>query len=209
MIYRYREELGRAAVEPSRTVVEARRVLSDLLIRCRQQARGRGARQDEVAAGLYDVLGPDGAVVSSAADQEEQLARTIAGKSEPLVVIARSKVNAFAGEFVSLEIGVFRNPLVYRAGQVLAETKVDGQLSEQAILRKVDDFLQTQVKAVARRDGMIPLPGEEDSFGSVSAQVVIDLVKELKSASRVVRLLVKARNDTRAADELSLVFEFK
>ncbi len=209
MIFRYREELARVPIDASRTVAEARKLLEDLLLRSRQLARTRGARQDDSPAGLYDIADANGGVLKTAADQEEELARTMAGKNEPLVVIARSRVNAFAGEFVSLEIGVFRNPLIYRAGQTIAETRVDGRLSEQAILKQVDDFLQSQIRAAVRRDGMIPLQGEEESFGTISPQTVIDLVKELKSASRVVRLLVKARVATRAADQLNLLFEYK
>jgi septal ring factor EnvC (AmiA/AmiB activator) len=209
MIFRYREEILRMPIEPSRTRAEARKLVQDALGRARAIARKRGAKSDGVPAGLFDLRDSDGNLLATVEEQEERWADLLTSKSEPLVLIVRSRVNAFAGEFVSLEFAVFRNPLVFRAGQTILETRINGAASEQAILQQIEDFLQTRLRDKVKQDGLIPIQGEEESFGTLSSETVLELVRTLRTADRAVRLIVKAKADTRAGDPLQLLFDYR
>lgn len=210
MIFRYREELLRLPIDPSRTRAEARKLIQDALGRARSIARNRGAKADGLAAGLFDLRDSDGTLLASVEEQEERWADLVTSKSEPLVLILRSRVNAFAGEFVSLDFAVFRNPIVYRAGQTILETRINGAAAEQAILRQIEDFLQTRLRDRVKQDGLIPIQAEEDeSFGTLSSETVLELVRTLRMADRAVRLIVKAKADTRAGDPLQLLFDYR
>jgi predicted nucleic acid-binding Zn-ribbon protein len=208
MIFQIREELARESVEPSRTLSEARKIISDLLLKARGIARSRGARNEQPAAGLFEIRDRTGNPVT-VEDQLEQLAVAIATKPEPLVLLARSRVNAFAGEFVSLEVSIFRNPLIYRENQEVANIRIDAREPEDSILKQVQDFLQNKVREQLTKDGMIPIAGQSESFGEVDNRVVLGLVKSLKSADRIVRLFARSKGATRAADTIQLVFDFR
>lgn len=209
MVFRINEELARISVDPSQSAPEARNIVTSLLRTARVTAEGRGALPSDVealpSAGLWPVALPDGRIVT-ASDQEAEIARAVTAVGEPLVIIAAARWNVFQGEPVPLEVNIYRNRLVFRAGQIISETRIDGRQSEDEIVRSIDRFLSGAVKNRAIEGGMIPFFGNDAEVGSVTSEEILALVRTIKEANRELRLVAYTDVDVRAADRLRLKF---
>jgi len=95
---------------------------------------------------------------------------------------------------------------VYRQGQVLAESAIDGKRDQAEIFSKVSEFLGTKVNERAKQDRMLPRAGTDEEFGSITAKEILDLVGRVRAADRRVTLRAMVDSDTRAADPLKLRF---
>jgi hypothetical protein len=98
---------------------------------------------------------------------------------------------------------------VYKAGQVLAEERVNGKKSATEILATVSDFLGTKVKARAEQDKMLPRVGADAQFGSVNPGDILDLVSRIRESGRTVSVRAVVDTNTRAGDELRLRFSLR
>ncbi len=210
MIFRFGEELARLQVTPELSGVDARNKLSSLMRSARTLAASRGGKgrnTNDPAAGLWirEVNG----VQVSIEEQEQTIIRRLTGVKDPLVLIASSSLNAFEGEFVSLEIVAYRNPVVFKEGETIADARIDGRLPEEAIVRQVSDFLMTKVREKAKSVGMIPVIGVEESYGSLSTDELLALVRLIKVQDRQIRLVAVAESETRAGDSLKLEFKIR
>jgi predicted nucleic acid-binding Zn-ribbon protein len=211
MIFRMGEELARIPVPPGLTAAAAENVVLSLLRQARSVAGDRGAtsRGEGIpSAGLFERTDLQNRVLSSE-DQQKIIVDGVARSNEDLVLVATSLMNAFAGEPVALDVRPYRNPLVYRAGQTIAEGPIDGNRTEDAILRQINEFLQTRVKERAKLDRMIPFQGTAETFGEISSEEILALVKMIRSADRTVRLVAFVTEDTRAGDVLQVKFKLR
>ena len=89
-----------------------------------------------------------------------------------VIVRAYSLYNTVEGEPVYIDFELFANQQVYTRGQVLAQTVVDGRLSEAGIYAALVSLLKDDVGGKARKDGVMPrVPplGSEASGGSPGA----------------------------------------
>lgn len=203
------EEASRLQIEPNLADAQARLELARLIRSARVEAEARGAQpgQGVPSAGIFPR--DDRGALISIEDQEREIVRGISRMEEPLVMVARSALNAFKGEPVALEIRWYRNPVVFHAGEVIAEGRIEGNLSIGEILSQISDLLTTKVKERARSVGMVPVAGKESSFGSVNPAAVMEIVNQVKETGRPVRLQILAHAETRAGDPLALDFRIR
>jgi uncharacterized protein (DUF3084 family) len=211
MIYRIGDEIARLPVADRVDLSAAQNALTSLLRTVRLEAAQRGAQSpspDKPVADLANLPQESGAQLT-AEEQRQEIVRALATGDGPRVLIAYSLWNAFQGEPVPIQVRLFANPVVFRQGEVVAETRVDGRLSEEAILMALTEFLMGGVKAEALRRKMIPAAGQEVQIGEVKNEVILGLVREIKASGRVIRVQALAAADTRAADSLRLDFRLR
>ena len=122
-----------------------------------------------------------------------------------VIVRAHSVFNTHAREPVYVDFELFRNLLVYRKGEVLAETVVDGQLSDSALLDSLVRLLKDDVGAKARDKNVMPRlnPGSPSPFGAsgenVGEMTFDDLFRVIEKLHRVggpARVTAIAADDT-------------
>jgi len=211
LTYRRGEEVARMAIDAGMSEKQAEAALAQFLRTAKSLAAERGATGSEKfqAADIMDH--PDVAMdrVLTSSDIRESLVRQMQDAKEDMVLVGYSTYNAFAGEPVSLEVAIYPNPLIYRQGQVLAESRIDGNRDQSVIFTQVSEFLGTKVNERARQDKMLPRSGADVQFGSLSPQEIIDLVQRVRAADRRVSLRAVVDSDTRAADLLHLRFAIR
>ena len=119
-------------------------------------------------------------------------------------MIVYSSFNAFLGEPVMVTVRSYRNPIVYKAGHIIAETRIDGQMRDSDVEAAIDSFITGKVADRANADKMIPIQGQAGGLGSVPAEEIRTLLTEIRQAGQLVRVRAEAAQDTRAADQLKL-----
>ncbi len=210
IIFRFGEEITRIPVEANMTARQAGAAISAILRASRLKASDSGAKEYKglPVAGLFAHTDKNGNAVSPA-DLEANLVRQLTGRLEPGVLISYSSVNAFAGEPVPLDIKPFANPTVYHAGELISETRINGNKEVAEIIRQLTDFIGNRLKTKVKIDGMIPRAGSDESFGSVGVDEIVSVVTQIRSADRMMRVQAIAINDTRAGDPLKLEFRIR
>lgn len=200
------EEVARVAVMPGLSVTSAQAALSALLRAARVNALKEGAMPTSSSpeAGIFEHYDEQGKSIP-AEDIKESIVAKVAGATQPMVMVASSTFNAFKGEPVSLEVHTYENPLVYKRGDIVAETRIDGRKDATTILHLLTD-LGVQVREKAKRDKMIPRLGSDELYGAVSSEDVLTLVGNVKATERPVKVRAVAENDIRAGDPLKLAF---
>lgn len=130
--------------------------------------------------------------------------------NEPVVAIARVLMNTAEGEPVPIEIQLYRNTLVFRAGTLIAETTLDCR-PDQDVLAQILRFLRTEVRERAIQEGLIPVQErahEPATVGETEPRLLTQILQQVREcrASRV-QLRAYALKDTYAGDRLQLRFE--
>lgn len=210
LVFRQGEELARIQLPPRVNAEDARNALTSLLRSSRVLAEERGSRPSgdrSESADLVDIPTERGTVTID--QQVEMLSKAVTDARTETVLIAYAFWNSFRGEFLPVRIEAFENPLVYSRGQKVAEVVVDGNGSEDGVLKQITQFLQGVVGQEAIRSGMIPAVGRDRPIGEVSQEEMLQLVKDIKEARRNIRLQAVAAQDTRAADPLRLNFKLR
>lgn len=214
VIYRKGEELGRIAVPSGLGAQAAEDKIGQLIKIADLAARERGVAPDASgrAAAMENIKRtlPDGSSITiTVQDQVSAFVREITRANQDVVLIASSFYNYFAGEdqFVPLELNMFLNRVVYKAGDTVAETEIDGDASENEILDGIIQFLRTNVRVAAERAGMIPVHGQEASLGEISFEQMSILVRQIKFKRTKAKLVAIAAKTTKSAEPLSLKFK--
>lgn len=209
LIYQSGEEVARIQVSPKLDQSSASKALLALVEAAKQAAQGRGAGTagGTAPAGLIDLPLERGTL--TAKEQSDQVVKAITDVDDQSVIVAYAFWNSFDTESVPLKLAAFRNPVVYRAGQIIAETRIRGDQPESAILEDITRFLRDNVSHAARRDRMIPAAGREEQFGRVTSEEMLSLVRQVRGANRTVRFIAYAPEDIRAADTLNLGFRIR
>jgi uncharacterized protein (DUF3084 family) len=205
MTFAAHEELARSYLPAHVTAAAATDAITSLLREARAVAESRGAKgvgPEHPSAAIFPREDPKTREKIPASEIVESMARRMSGRPTDQVLVATSTYNAFEGEQVSIDLAAYPNPLVYKRGQVLAETRIDGTDSEAEILSHITDLLKQKVRARAKSDHMIP--AGDNSFGNVDGPEVYKIAKIVQSADRTVRLQAVARNDIRAGDPLEI-----
>jgi uncharacterized protein (DUF3084 family) len=210
LIFRMEEEILRKPVPAGLTQERARAALESLLADVRRVAAARGAmpRFEGKEAGLFVRELPDNSVITPE-QQEAALIERLTGLPHEAFITASAMFNAFAEEFVPIQVRIYENKLVYRQGQELAETRIEGGRSSEQILADIDQFVQNQIKPKAQSDQIIPVAGSAESFGRVSPDQIMEIVNQIRRTNRPVRLVAFAKSDTRAAGPLELEFRIR
>ena len=211
LIFDRGDELARIQVGGRLSLAEARNYVIAVLKDASDMALQRGAEpatRGGPAAVLGDIMGPSGKPRTEREKIDDKTAE-LAGKDREQVILANSWFNAFLGEPVLVQLVIKNNPVIYKAGQVVIETRFDGQKSEEQIVKALTDFLNANIAAKAVRDGMIPAVGTSQPLGSFDSDATLSLVREVQSVNRVIRVQFLAAFETRAADQLKLEFRLR
>ncbi len=216
LLYHRGEELARTTLTGGVPPEIARQKLEELLERANVSARERGVIPDASgrAAALQDRLRPmpDGTFVRiSVQDQIAGLISAITATPRDLVMIATSYYNYFEQDkdAVPLEINVYFNRTVYRQGQLIASTIIDGTRQESEILDDLVSFLTDQVRTKAQQAGMIPVHGKQESLGQIGFTEINQLIKAIRQKAKPVLVEAIAARDTKSAEPLELTFRVK
>ena len=122
-----------------------------------------------------------------------------------VIVRAFSVFNTHPGEPVYVDFELFRNLLVFRRGEMLAETVMDGQLSEPALMASLVHLLRDEVGAKARDKNVMPRlsPGAANLFGSSGEKVgemtydeLFSVIGKLRRVGGPARVTAVAADDT-------------
>jgi len=200
MIYQRGQEVTRLSVPSGISFQSADSQVLSLLRSARISALKLGAMPNGNVpeAGIF---GHD----KSPDEIKKDLVSKIAGAPEPTVLVAYSMLNAFKGEPVALDVVAYPNPLVYKRGDVVTESVIDGRKDAATIYHQVAGLGQ-QVRDQAKKDKMIPRTGTDELYGAVSSEDVLKLVGDVKATDRTVRVRAVANDDIRAGDPLKLSF---
>ena len=211
MIYETGEEVARSQVPASLSPDAARMAFISFRAQTNQAAIERKARSNPNldAAGFIDRQRGTPPQLVTVKEQEEAMIRSITAQRSELILVAISLFNAFEGEYVVIDVGLVRNRLVYPQGQVIAEKRIDGRKSEIEILNQIQDFVGTNVRAQAIKDGMVPPFGRSGQLGRVNESELLDLISEVKSYNQLVRVQAVAKDSTKAGDQLELAFRVR
>jgi uncharacterized protein (DUF3084 family) len=210
LIFNMGQELARVAIPARASAEEAKGYYQQLWLKAVAVANGQGAMPlpgsgSPDPVGFFQRTGEKMNQIDPK-EQERLILKGITGAKDDLILVASCFANTFKGEWVPLDVKSFRNPLVYRRNDTVAEGRINGGLSEGAILQQISDFMRKTVRPKALQDRMIPIFGEEEGLGEVTADQTYRLVKQIREADRPIRLVVKADADTRAGDPLQLTF---
>ncbi|MCJ7822818.1 MAG: hypothetical protein MUQ26_07075, partial [Armatimonadetes bacterium] len=168
------QALGAEVIDGSAPVATIRAKLNAFAQRLDQMVLAAGAvplAGDERAVVIGKPL-PDAEAGTLTWASPEQVLNAIAdGVREggrEVIVRAFSVMNTHTGEPVPVDFKLFHNELVFRRGEVLAETILDGRLSSPALMEALVSLLRDEVGEKARASNVMPRQGAGGSnvFGS-------------------------------------------
>ena len=208
------EELTRISVPGNASQAEATTIYRALLRRAKSIATDHGARPDTE---IYPFSGSAGSILTgtgtdslSEDEVEKYWVEQLRSVKDPAVMIAKSATNRFESEPIELQIIIFANPIVFRKGEIVTESKIDGRMSDIEILNGIRDFLRTFVNTKARTRHMIPvLARDGESYGEFTQDQLLSAVAAVKAVPRLARLVAVARQDIRAGDPLDITLEVR
>lgn len=117
--------------------------------------------------------------------------------------------NSLAGEQVPIKLVPHYNKLVYRKGDLIASTTLNGRLSEGRVLLAVIGFLQNEVSVAGLKAGIIPVsnPDPRASLGAdprTQVEGLMAVVDQVKAQGTRVNVEAYASADVYAAGPLSM-----
>lgn len=136
----------------------------------------------------------------------EAMAEAMANTSGDIVLIASAAVNTVAGEPLVVGLQILPNPVVFHAGETVASVQLDNQRTDEELMGELVRFLRDELATTARERGMVPVAGRGETIGEVTYGTLLDLIKRIRKAGRLVNVTAVARSETRAADRLDLMF---
>ncbi len=209
LTFRIGEEVARLPVGRQLSQSEAVRAIDNVLLKARTLAeeQGAAANNEGLAADIFEA-DSNGVQVPTQLIRNRIL-RDLVGKAEERVLVARVPINTFANQFVPLEVVALPNPIVFKEGELLGETRVDSNLPVGRLFEAIGDLLRDQVRKKAEDRKMIPIGGKDDAYGSISPDVIFSLITSIQATGRTVRLQALAKDDTRAAGPLALDFRLR
>lgn len=122
-----------------------------------------------------------------------------------VIVRAFSVFNTHPGEPVRVDFELFRNHLVFRRGEVLAQASIDGRQTEPALMASLLGLLREEVNARARTHNIMPRPNpsspeafgsSQETVGDISIEELFAVVDKLRSIGGPARVTAVAAADT-------------
>ena len=207
LVYAKGEEIARTVVPSSMSYADASNLLTSFLRKCRLESASKGAKKSsgypfDSEAGMIEFADSKRTILSESESTNLMLNRILRIR-QTAVMIARAQTNRYQSEPVAMTVNVEPNPMVLRAGEVIAESKIDGKQSEIVVFQEITEFVRTYVNTRARRLKMIPVRGRDgETFGELTIDQMLSAVSLVRSAPRLLRIQAVAIADTRAADPL-------
>ncbi|MFZ4506379.1 MAG: DUF3084 domain-containing protein [Fimbriimonas sp.] len=212
LTFRIGEEVARVSIPSDRTPGQILGILNNLVKNAQEKATARGAKARGAiypVAGIFPRTSPSTGQPIPTNAVIEAIIQRIGVTDGPIALVAVSSLNAFEEEPVSLEIGILANPIIYRAGDTIAETKIDGTRDTSQIYAQVADFLEYRVKSKLKSDRMLTRDIESQPLLGIPTRTVLDLVSQIRTANRTIRLIMLSNTETRAADPLKPDFKIR
>lgn len=213
LVFSANQEIARRVIECAQPRADIRREIMALINEADKVARAEGAKAGRNGRAVKllrvkiesDVPGEGQLVTESAII--DALVENIWNGTGSVVVLAVAVDNTVEGEQALIDLVPYHNSRIYRAGEEVADTVIDGRQTRGQIFGSLVVFLRTEVRASAVARKIIPrLDAEgQPSVGAVDDwDQVLDLVDRIKESNRPVRVRALARRDTWSADTLSL-----
>lgn len=201
------DEIGRIEIPFGASRAEVRRQLNALTFRMQEVARERGATRGSspVAFARSDYYNENDPLDVKI----DKLADVISSSPEARVIIASAAQNIFEDEPLVVQFAAEPNPLVFSRGDRIVETVIDGRMTEEAIANAIANFVRSNVSETALRAGMIPVLGSDAPLGEIPREEFNTVVREIRNANRLVRLIVVASADIRAGDQLRVRLDLR
>jgi len=136
-------------------------------------------------------------VLNAIADGVRESAREV-------IVRAFSVMNTHTGEPVPVDFKLFHNELVFRRGEVLAETILDGRLSSPALMEALVSLLRDEVGEKARASNVMPRLGAggsnvfgspREAVGQMSFEKLFATIEQLEQVGGPARVTAVAAAD--------------
>ncbi len=133
-----------------------------------------------------------------------------------VIVRVDAVFNSHPGEPAYVDFRLFNNKKVYHRGQVLAETIVDGRLSEASIYVALVSLLRDEVSPRARRENIMPRPAPlgvesvstvREPVGNISPEDLFASIAQLRAIKGPARVRVVAEDDIWTIGPLRVKFE--
>lgn len=218
LILRKNEELSRVILPVGLAAAAIRAEIEKLEIMANTAALERGVKPDanDQAAAILDRQrrNPDGTLTTITKQQYiDSFVEAIVKSNEEVVLAAVSFYNYFEDDSgkrpVPLEIGLAFNRLIYKKGDVIATASVDASGTDQELVRFLAEFLNSQVRQSALRNGLLPIYGRNQGIAPVPVSQVSALISRIKQLGGTVILDAIAAGDTKSADMLVLDFKVR
>jgi len=186
---------------------ELDRLVADLDARARRAGATPIPDGDNAIVIRKPVREPDSAAVVWFSDDQvlNAIAEKVHESAGGVIVRAFSVFNTHPGEPVRVDFELFRNHLVFRRGQVLAQTSIDGRQSEPALMAALLGLLREKVNSQARAHNIMPRPNPsspeafgspQESVGDISIDELFAVVAELRSIAGLANVSAIAAADT-------------
>lgn len=206
VMYNRGDELARFTVRSKLNQAEAQSALVSAIEAASKEAVQRGAERapdTRSSAAFMTYATREGATVTADMQFNQAVNEIVANQNDQLIVV-RAMTNAFTGEWVRIRVDVYPNPIVYREGDLVIESRIDGTKGVQGVTQQIVEFIARQLRDRAISDGMVPATGRQPELGEISQEELQQVVGDIVQANRTVTLRFHARRETRASDTLSL-----
>ena len=210
------DEIVRGKISSRQSKSGLEKELYSLLERASERAAGLGGKIEEqnnrAVTVVYRVYSPEGKYALLIDDEPELVSKaveTIRGTLRDVLVQVVCAVNTLPGEQVPVELKLYINKLVFHQEDKIAQTKIDGRLSEGRILLLFTDFWKNEVSRSAIESGIIPAPrpDQRSTVGQNPQEHVDELFRVLdriKATDAEASVAVYAASDICAADLLDI-----
>lgn len=203
LAYRADEVVAIGTVDGTQPKEQILYALERLLDEADKHARERGAtgkdgeRAVKVFGMLVKVPGQEKPILFQERDILSVVADNIREAGESVVVEVYARRNTVAGEQVPVDFRLYRNRLVFRAGDIIVRKQVNANASIGKLLEQLVSMLYRDVRRTARERGLLPrFNGERGGYGAISFEELGDVIEQLKSINGLAWIEVRAKEDT-------------
>ncbi len=205
------QEVARLPVKGGAAMPENLNSLDSLMAMAERVAKSEGAspKEDGSVVSMIERMAVNDQgdeVVINPEEIKIAMAREMQKAVGDFVLVASSAINTVQGEPLVVDIGFHPNPIVFSAGDAIADTDVDSSFDDNQLLSNLITFLQSDVAAKSREKGMIPITGPNRSIGNVTYGDLYSLLKRIREVGGRVKVAAYSTGQVRAADRLEIGF---
>ncbi len=210
-VFRKDELLDRRPFPPNPPAEVVADEFRNLLLSAEEQALKRNLAP-HAGAPAVTLVPPRGSGLRAADSKSVRswlIKRTRQFRGRPVAIWAVVDKNCVRGQALQVRIECFANDVVFRKGEEVAHTQVDGADTPGVILMKFIGFLQSTVRDEATRPPRSMIATEEQGLGEMNPDAVLDICNRIREVGGPAVIFARARTDTRRAGPLNLEFEVR
>ncbi len=213
LVLRAGVELARRTLDAHQRPEALRRDLIGLLEDADAEARSRGASRGDNGRAVR-IVNKRVVTLADTQDADENaslnaLIENLAGSDAPVVVIANTVSNTFAGEQALLELSPRVVKSVFSKGAVVASRRIDARQSTDSIVDALLSFLQKDVRDAALQGGLLPRIDPDSGtaqVGIIGPKELALLTERARRMGGLLTLTASASEPITSADPLRLTF---